>query len=51
MKTIKTIVLVLVVLWILFGSFILGIVTAFAYPQECYDMFIDKSYPCKILKQ
>jgi hypothetical protein len=46
----KKILIGLLVLGCMFLSFILGIGTAFKYPQECYDLFIDKSYPCKIIK-
>ena len=46
----KNIIIGLLVLWCIFGAFLIGVATAFAYPQECYDLFIDKNCPCKIIK-
>lgn len=44
----KFILLILCIIGLMYISFIMGIATAFMYPQECYDIFIDKEYPCKI---
>lgn len=46
----KNIIIGFLFLLCMFGAFIIGVATAFVYPQECYDLFIDKSYPCKIMK-
>ena len=46
----KNIIIGFLVLLCIFTAFIIGVATAFAYPQECYNLFIDKSYPCEIIK-
>lgn len=34
---------------LLLVSYICGIATAFMYPETCYDIVIDKDYPCTII--
>lgn len=42
-------IIVMIIGFLLFVSYICGIATAFKYPETCYDIFIDKNYPCTII--
>lgn len=41
----------LCVFYLIFVVFVSGIATAFIFPQECYNIFIDKDYSCLIIKK
>ena len=44
----RDLILAIIIGFLLLVSYIYGIATAFKYPETCYDIFIDKDYPCTI---
>ena len=45
----RDLILAMIIGFLLLVSYICGIGTAFKYPETCYDIFIDKDYPCTII--
>lgn len=45
----RKLIIVIIIGFLLFVSYVCGIASAFMYPETCYDIFIDKNYPCTII--